>query len=128
MTPVGEKTKIKTRKVRNLFLYTILLLIDESLEHFSPVLNIFGICTSVIYQNLCFYQVDALAQSVGLAIVGYYAACENFKDNSIEKAPGVKIAEKIAEIYPSALFIMVSFRNIFFKYYSFNIIFRFSVG
>ncbi|XP_077291161.1 ER membrane protein complex subunit 8/9 [Arctopsyche grandis] len=56
-------------------------------------------------------QIDALAQSAGLAIVGYYAACENFKDNSIEKAPGLRIAEKIAEIYPSALFIILDNRK-----------------
>ncbi|VVC99284.1 unnamed protein product [Leptidea sinapis] len=52
-------------------------------------------------------QIEAIAQSRNRVIAGYYAACENFKDTTIEKCPGQKIAEKIAEYFPSAVFIVV---------------------
>lgn len=46
-------------------------------------------------------------------IAGYYAACENFRDNTVEKCPGQKIAEKIVEYFPAAVFIVV--RTLFLK-------------
>ncbi|OWR54116.1 ER membrane protein complex subunit 8/9 homolog [Danaus plexippus] len=52
-------------------------------------------------------QVDALAQANNRVIAGYYAACENFRDNTVEKCPGQKIAEKIVEFFPSAVFVVV---------------------
>lgn len=52
-------------------------------------------------------QIDAVAQNSGLIIAGYYAACENFQDNAIEKCPGMKIAEKISENFPSAIVVIV---------------------
>ena len=52
-------------------------------------------------------QVEARAVNEGLKIVGYYAASENFYDNSIDKAPGIKIADKIVELYGSAVVVMV---------------------
>ncbi|GBP08732.1 hypothetical protein EVAR_7318_1 [Eumeta japonica] len=52
-------------------------------------------------------QIEATAQVENSIIAGYYAACENFKDNTIEKCPGQKIAEKIADNFPSALFVVV---------------------
>lgn len=54
-------------------------------------------------------QVEARAAAEGLQIVGYYAAAENFYDNSIDKTPGIKIAEKIFEINGSTCAIIVSF-------------------
>lgn len=57
-----------------------------------------------------------MAQSDNRAIVGYYAGCENFKDNTIEACPGQKIAEKIAEFFPAAVFIVVSFSRQYFYY------------
>ncbi|CAK1544869.1 unnamed protein product [Leptosia nina] len=52
-------------------------------------------------------QIENLAQTENYVIAGYYAACENFNDNTVEKCPGQKIAEKIAEYFPSALFVVV---------------------
>lgn len=49
-----------------------------------------------------------MANSMNLQLAGYYAACELFNDNSIDKAPGTKIADKIAENYPNACFAIVS--------------------
>lgn len=49
-----------------------------------------------------------MANDNSLEIAGYYAACELFTDNSIEKAPGAKIAEKIAENIPNACFIVLN--------------------
>lgn len=53
-------------------------------------------------------QIETIAQNENRVIAGYYAACENFKDNTVDKCPGQKIAEKIAEYFPSAIFIVVS--------------------
>ncbi|KAG6465531.1 ER membrane protein complex subunit 8/9 homolog [Manduca sexta] len=52
-------------------------------------------------------QIETVAQSSNRVIAGYYAACENFRDNTVEKCPGQKIADKIAEYFPSAVFIVV---------------------
>ncbi|CAH2237543.1 ER membrane protein complex subunit 8/9 homolog [Pararge aegeria] len=52
-------------------------------------------------------QIELQAQSDNRVIAGYYAACENFRDNTVEKCPGQKIAEKIVEYFPSAVFIVV---------------------
>lgn len=53
-------------------------------------------------------QIETLANELGLQIAGYYVACEQFYDNSIEKAPGVRIAEKIVENNSNACFAIVS--------------------
>lgn len=47
-----------------------------------------------------------MASSQGLAIAGYYLANENYKDVSSET--GHKIADKIAENFPSACLVVVS--------------------
>lgn len=47
------------------------------------------------------FQVEAMANEAGLQVAGYYAACELFNDNTIDKAPGTKIADKIAENIPN---------------------------
>ncbi|KAI8425964.1 hypothetical protein MSG28_004952 [Choristoneura fumiferana] len=52
-------------------------------------------------------QIESVAQANNRIIAGYYAACENFRDNTVEKCPGQKIAEKIAEHFPSAVFVVV---------------------
>lgn len=48
-----------------------------------------------------------MAADEGLQIAGYYAAAENFNENSIEKIPGARIAEKISEQLGSAVCVMV---------------------
>lgn len=40
-------------------------------------------------------------------MAGYYCAAENFYDNSIEKAPAAKIADKIQENYKNACFVLL---------------------
>ncbi|CRL04589.1 CLUMA_CG017657, isoform A [Clunio marinus] len=57
-------------------------------------------------------QVESRASSEGLQIIGYYAAAENFYDNTIEKAPGLKIAEKIVDTNGSAYVIMMDNKSI----------------
>uniref|UniRef100_A0A182QGY6 MPN domain-containing protein n=1 Tax=Anopheles farauti TaxID=69004 RepID=A0A182QGY6_9DIPT len=42
-------------------------------------------------------QVEARASQKDQHIVGYYVGCENFYDNRFERAPGIRIADKIAE-------------------------------
>lgn len=58
--------------------------------------------------EIALVQVESRAANEGLQIVGYYAAAENFYDNNIDKAPGMKIAEKIVENNGSACVVMVS--------------------
>ena len=53
------------------------------------------------------FQIEAMAAEDGLQISGYYAAAERFYDNSIEKAPGAKIADKIADNLNNACFFVV---------------------
>ncbi|KPJ10136.1 UPF0172 protein CG3501 [Papilio machaon] len=57
-------------------------------------------------------QIDTMAQADNRVIAGYYAACENFRDNTVEKCPGQKIAEKIAELFPSAVFIVIDNKKV----------------
>lgn len=61
--------------------------------------------------EIALVQVESRAASEGLQIVGYYAAAENFYDNTIDKVPGIKIAEKIVEINGSTCVVMVSFKS-----------------
>lgn len=56
--------------------------------------------------NLLF-QIEAAAQPDNRIIAGYYAASENFRENTVEKCPGLRIAEKIVEYFPSAIFVVV---------------------
>ncbi|XP_058056956.1 ER membrane protein complex subunit 8/9 homolog [Anopheles bellator] len=42
-------------------------------------------------------QVEAKAARRGRQIVGYYVGSDNFLDNRFERAPGIRIADKIAE-------------------------------
>lgn len=48
-----------------------------------------------------------MAANEGLQIAGYYAAAENFNDNSIEKVPGARVADKISEQLGNAVCILV---------------------
>lgn len=65
-------------------------------------------------------QIEALAAHEGLLVAGYYAAAENFYDNTLERAPAVKIADKIAEYVPNAAVIMVSSWEIIFFVFIYN--------
>lgn len=57
--------------------------------------------------EIALVQTEALAAANDLQIAGYYAACELFQDDTIDKAPGVRIADKIAENNPNAAFIVI---------------------
>lgn len=60
-------------------------------------------------------QVESRASKEGHNIVGYYTVAENFYENTIDKAPGLKIAEKILENNNSACVVMVSLYNACFS-------------
>ncbi|KAG5684035.1 hypothetical protein PVAND_013288 [Polypedilum vanderplanki] len=57
-------------------------------------------------------QVEARAASENLQIIGYYAAAENFYDNTIDKVPAIKIAEKIVENNGSASVVVIDNKSI----------------
>lgn len=52
-------------------------------------------------------QSESFAASNELQIAGYYAACELYQDRSIDKAPGIKIADKIVENNQNAALILL---------------------
>ncbi|XP_058818934.1 ER membrane protein complex subunit 8/9 homolog [Topomyia yanbarensis] len=62
--------------------------------------------------EIALIQVEAKAAREGLQIIGYYAAAENFYDNSLEKAPGARIADKIAENVSGAVFGVIDNRAV----------------
>ncbi|XP_055525641.1 ER membrane protein complex subunit 8/9 homolog [Wyeomyia smithii] len=74
---------------------------------------LFHQCLHVIpMAEIALIQVEAKAAQQRLQIVGYYAAAENFYDNSLEKAPGGRIADKIAENTNGALFAVIDNRAV----------------
>ncbi|XP_041986832.1 ER membrane protein complex subunit 8/9 homolog [Aricia agestis] len=56
-------------------------------------------------------KVDLDTQAKNRMIVGYYAASENFYENTPERCPSQKIADKILEFYPKAVFVVVDNKN-----------------
>ncbi|XP_030385884.1 ER membrane protein complex subunit 8/9 homolog isoform X2 [Scaptodrosophila lebanonensis] len=60
--------------------------------------------------EIALMQIDAYAEQSGLIVSGYYAAAENFYDNQIERAPAVKIADKIQENNKDACFALIDNR------------------
>lgn len=58
--------------------------------------------------EIALIQAEAIGAASDLQIAGYYAACELYQDQTIDKAPGVKIADKIAENNPNAAFIIIN--------------------
>lgn len=72
------------------------------------VLPLFHQCLAVSpMAEIALVQTEAYAALNELQIAGYYAACELFQDHSIDKAPGVRIADKIAENNPNAALIII---------------------
>ncbi|XP_059622872.1 ER membrane protein complex subunit 8/9 homolog [Phlebotomus argentipes] len=57
-------------------------------------------------------QVEAAAAEEDLQICGYYSAAENYNDNSLERAPGAKLADKIAENIPNSCFAVIDNRAV----------------
>jgi len=82
---------------------------EKSKTEVTDAIPLFHQCLYVTPMNeVALVQVEARAASEGLQIVGYYAAAENYYDNTIDKAPGIKIAEKIVENNNSACVVIVS--------------------
>uniref|UniRef100_A0A6B2E9G7 MPN domain-containing protein n=1 Tax=Phlebotomus kandelakii TaxID=1109342 RepID=A0A6B2E9G7_9DIPT len=57
-------------------------------------------------------QVEAAAAEDNLQICGYYSAAENYNDNTLDRAPGVKLADKIAENIPNSCFAVIDNRAV----------------
>lgn len=57
--------------------------------------------------EIALVHVDELASARNLKVVGYYCAHENLNNNGIDGVPGVRVAEKIAEHFPSACLLVV---------------------
>lgn len=57
--------------------------------------------------EIALVQTEAYAAANDLQIAGYYAASELCHENSIDKAPGLRIADKVAENNPSAAFLVI---------------------
>ena len=78
---------------------------------------LFHQCLYVTPMNeIALIQVESKAANDGLQIIGYYAASENFYDNTIDKVPAIKIAEKIVENNGTACVVVVSCT--FYSFYS----------
>jgi len=73
---------------------------------------LFHICLHVSpMAEIALTQIDSMASSEGLVIAGYYTANETLDDMSIEK-PATRIAEKIAENFPTACLLVVDNRKV----------------
>ncbi|XP_001664192.2 ER membrane protein complex subunit 8/9 homolog [Aedes aegypti] len=62
--------------------------------------------------EIALIQVEAKAAKEGLQVLGYYAAAENFYDNSLERAPGARIADKVVENVNGAVFAVIDNRAV----------------
>ncbi|XP_022221673.1 ER membrane protein complex subunit 8/9 homolog [Drosophila obscura] len=79
-----------------------------SLVEIVDAIPLFHQCLHVTpMAEVALMQIDAYAEQEGLVIAGYYAAPENFYDNQIDKAPAVKIADKIQENFKNACLALV---------------------
>jgi hypothetical protein len=58
--------------------------------------------------EIALVQIEARANAENLQVIGYYAAAENFYDNTIDRVPAIKIAEKIVENNGSSVVVVVS--------------------
>uniref|UniRef100_A0A0A9WTW4 UPF0172 protein CG3501 n=1 Tax=Lygus hesperus TaxID=30085 RepID=A0A0A9WTW4_LYGHE len=73
---------------------------------------LFHICLHLVpMAEVALTMVDAMAQSQGLVIAGYYMANEALDDMSVDK-PATRIADKIAEASPNACLLVVDNRRL----------------
>ncbi|KAL0271022.1 UNVERIFIED_CONTAM: hypothetical protein PYX00_008268 [Menopon gallinae] len=77
---------------------------------FVDAIPLFHICLDVspMYE-IALTQIDQMAASEGRVIAGYYLANENYRD--INADVGHKVADKIAENFPSACLVVVDNRK-----------------
>ncbi|XP_030760861.1 ER membrane protein complex subunit 8/9 homolog [Sitophilus oryzae] len=75
---------------------------------FLDAVPLFHICLNLTpMAEIALMQIDELASSRGLVIAGYYAANENLRDNSFEKASN-KIADKIASNFTPSYIVVIN--------------------
>lgn len=81
---------------------------SNSTVEIVDVMPLFHQCLHVSpMAEIALLQTEALVAAENLQIGGYYAACELFQDKTVDKAPGSRIADRIAENNPNAAFIVL---------------------
>ncbi|XP_023297273.2 ER membrane protein complex subunit 8/9 homolog [Lucilia cuprina] len=85
-----------------------ILLASKSDTEIIDAIPLFHQCLYVTPMvEIALMQIDAYAERENLVVAGYYCAAENFLDNSLDKAPAAKIADKIQENYKNACFVII---------------------
>ncbi|XP_037816148.1 ER membrane protein complex subunit 8/9 homolog [Lucilia sericata] len=85
-----------------------ILLASKSDTEIIDAIPLFHQCLYVTPMvEIALMQIDAYAERENLVVAGYYCAAENFLDNSLDKAPAAKIADKIQENYKNACFVVI---------------------
>jgi len=75
---------------------------------FVDAVPLFHICINLTpMAEIALMQIDEFASNKGLVIAGYYAANENLRDNTFEKAYH-KIAEKISANYSPSYMVLIN--------------------
>lgn len=92
-----------------------LLLSDKNDKSKTPVIldaiPMFHQCVHVTpMAEIALIQAETRAAQENLQIAGYYAAAENFYDNTLDRVAGLRIADKIAEVNPNAYLVLVDNR------------------
>ncbi|KAL1451605.1 hypothetical protein WDU94_005966, partial [Cyamophila willieti] len=80
---------------------------------FVDAVPLFHLCLHVTPMiEVALTQISSYAQSNGLVIAGYYLANENIRDVSYDKPYQSRIADKIAEYFPSACLVVLDNKKI----------------
>uniref|UniRef100_A0A8D8LG17 ER membrane protein complex subunit 8/9 homolog n=1 Tax=Cacopsylla melanoneura TaxID=428564 RepID=A0A8D8LG17_9HEMI len=80
---------------------------------FVDAIPLFHLCLHVTPMiEVALTQISSYAQSNGLVIAGYYLANENIRDVSYDKPYQSRIADKIAEYFPSACLVVLDNKKI----------------
>lgn len=80
---------------------------------FVDAIPLFHLCLHVTPMiEIALTQISSYAQSNGLVIAGYYLANENLRDVSYDKPYQSRIADKIAEYFPSACLVVLDNRKL----------------
>ncbi|KAF7266102.1 ER membrane protein complex subunit 8/9 [Rhynchophorus ferrugineus] len=75
---------------------------------FVDAIPLFHVCINLTpMAEIALMQIDELASKLGLVLAGYYAANENLKENSFEKAYH-RIADKIASNFTPSFMVVVN--------------------
>lgn len=80
---------------------------------YVDAIPLFHLCLHVTPMiEIALTQISSYAQANGLVIAGYYLANENIKDVSYDKPYQSRIADKIAEYFPSACLVVLDNRKL----------------